>query len=78
MRMHTHTHTHAHTHTHTHTHTYILMHSYITDGDGRTGRKDMECLWQELQENRRILREDFRDWNLKKKLASPVLVSFYR
>ena len=28
------------------------MHSHITDGDGtgRTGRKDMKCLWQELQQ----------------------------
>ena len=23
--------------THTHTHTHTLMHSHITDGDGRTG-----------------------------------------
>ena len=50
-----------HTHTQcTHTHTRTLMHSHIIDGDGRTGRKDMKCLWQELQENRRVLREDFR------------------
>ena len=61
-------HTHACTHTHTHTHTYFLMHSHITDGDGRTGgkdMKDMKCVWQELQENRRVVREDFKDWNSK-------------
>jgi len=72
----THTHTYTHTHIHTHAHIYIiyiLMHSHITDGDGtgRTGRKDMKCLWQELQQNRRALREEF-----KKLLVSPVLVFF--
>ena len=71
--MHAHTHTHTHTHTHAHTHMYthihtILLHSHITDGDGRTGGKDMKCLWQELQENRRVLREDFKDWNSKNNL----------
>ena len=25
----------------------------------------MKCVWQELQENRRVLREDFKDWNSK-------------
>ena len=43
---------HAHTHTPTHTHTYHLMHNHITDEDGRTGGKNMKCLWQELQSTR--------------------------
>ena len=62
LNTHTHTHT-PHTHMCIHTHTHILMHSHITDGDGRTGGKDMKCLWQELQENGRALREDFKNWN---------------
>ena len=31
----------------------------------------MKCLWQELQENRKALREDFKDWNLKKITLEP-------
>ena len=34
----------------------------------------MNCLWQELQENRRILREYFKDWNSKNN--SEALCSF--
>ena len=53
-------------------HTHTLMHSHITDGDGRTGGKDMKCLSQELQvqENRRVLMEDFKDWNSRNNLQA--------
>ena len=63
--------TYIHTDTYTCTHTHTLMHSHITDGDGRTGGKDVKYLWQELEENRRVLREDFKDWNSKNNLQAP-------
>ena len=37
----------------------------------------MKCLWQELQENRRALREDFKELEFRTLLVSPMLVSFY-
>ena len=58
------------------THAHILINSHITDGDGRTGGKDMKCLWQELQENRRVLREDFKDWNSKNSLQALLVTTF--
>jgi len=49
-----HTHMHARTRARAHTHTHTSSCSHITDEDGRTGGKDMKCLWQELQENNRF------------------------
>ena len=65
-------HMHTQTHTHIHTHTHTLTLSHITVRWKNRRKKDMKCLWQELQENRRVLIEDFKfkDWNSKSNLRA--------
>ena len=62
---------HTHTHTHAHAHTVTLLMEMEEQEV-----KDMKCLWQELQENRRVLREDFKDWNSKNNLRALCQFSF--
>ena len=64
------------THTHTHTHTHILMHSHITDEDGRTGGKNMKCLWLELQSTREQKNSEGDLQRLELKNNSETLCSF--
>ena len=77
--MHTHTHactcTYTHTHTHTHTHTPSCTVTLLMEMEEQEV-KDMKCLWQELQENRGALREDFKDWNSKNNLRALGQFSF--
>ena len=63
---HKHTNPHAHARTHTHTHTHARTHKHISNGDGRTGGKDVNNLWDEQlalksREQIGILSEDLKD-----------------